>query len=415
VRSYSGVIKCWANVVTVENHHGEKAASKCEQILTKMEKRGADDSSIRPNLVAYTTCISAWARARDSEKAPARAENILNRMIDLYYDEGMNELPDLEGDLENARHDAPFNSVITAYARSMDPAASDRALAILDRLESSPIEPTATTYNAVMDACAKMGKPERALSVLERMKAKSIHPDPTSYDTILNAYARDETPGSADRAYELLQRLEEDSANGQSDFVATNFSYSSVINAFARSASRFDGGIALAEKANDVYKRMIRQVEDGKLHGKIDSYANSGLLNCCANVNGPKTDKRAALIMAITAFEDMKKNPAIHGEPNQYTFGTMMKASCRLSSDLDEKIRLLESLFTQACNRGCLSSAVFGQFLRNMPSHLSAKAILSMGGSKRDVPASWYRRVPEKDWPRGMSHGGSAHRSSFRL
>eukprot|EP00956_Cyclotella_meneghiniana_P036967 scaffold133328_cov35-Cyclotella_meneghiniana.AAC.2 len=401
-RSYSIAMNVWANVGYVESHYGEEAASKCEEILTKMEEQGAEDASTRPNLVAYTTCISAWARARDTLRAASRAENILNRMIDLYYDEGVTELPVLEGDLENAQHDAPFNAVITAYARNKDPAAPDRALAILDRLEASPIEPTATSYNAVMDACAKHGDPNRALSVLERMKAKSIQPDPTSYDTILNAFARDETPGSSDRAWAFLQQMEEDSMNGQSDFVATNFSYSSVINAFARAAGRpGDGGIHVAEKAKKAYDKMIEQIEAGKLHGN-DAFANSCLLNCCANVHGPSTEKRAALIIAINAFEEMKKNPTVHGEPNQFTFGTMMKASSRLSSDRDEKIRLLETLFTQACNRGCLSSAVLGVFLRNTPSDLSTKTIISLGGTKRDIPPRWYRKVSEKHWPRGI-------------
>ncbi|KAL7506201.1 hypothetical protein ACHAXN_003480 [Cyclotella atomus] len=402
VRSYSTVMNVLANVASVDKRQGEEAASKCEQLLTKMEQQGAYDASIRPNVVTYTTCITAWARARESEQAPARAENILNRMIDLYYDEG-SELPTLENDAPYFQHDAPFNAVITAYARSGHPSASDRALAILDRLESSPVEPTATSFNAVMDACAKHGEPERALSVLKRMQERSIQPDPTSYDTIINAFSRDETAGAADRAWEFLQQLEEEKLQGQSDFVATNFSYSSVINAYARASGKSDGGIRVAEKAKVVYDQMIQRIEDGKLHGNIDAFANSCLLNCCANVSGPSTEKRAALIIAITAFEDLKKSPSIHGEINQYTFGTMMKVSSRLCSDPDEKARLMESLFVQACNRGCLSSSVLGQFLKHVPSHVSTKAILSQGGTKRNLPAKWYRNVPQKHWPQALA------------
>ena len=398
-RTYSALMNSWANVVSVERRHGEDAASKCEQILEKMEERGRDDVSVRPNLITYINCISAWARVRKSEKAASRAEHILNRMIDLYYNEKTNELPALEGDLKHAQHDAPFNSVITAYARSNDPAASDRALAILDRLEASPIEPTAITYNAVMDSCAKNGEADRALSVLQRMKDKSIYPDPTSYNTILNAFARDDSMGSAERAWQFLQQLEEDRMNGSSNFIPTNFSYSSVINAFARASGRLDGGIHVVERAKEVYDKLILQIKEGKSHINVDAFANSCLLNCCANVNGPAAEKRAALILAINAFEDLKRNPNIHGEPNQYTFGTMMKVSSRLSTDPEEKNRLMENIFIQACNRGFLSSSVLGQFLKNVPSHLSTKAILSQGGSKRDIPEKWYRKVPEKDWP----------------
>ncbi|KAL7478614.1 hypothetical protein ACHAW6_004373 [Cyclotella cf. meneghiniana] len=409
-RSYSIVMNAWANVSHADRDHGEDAASKCEMILNKMEERGAEDASVRPNLAAYTTCITAWARAKH-DQAASRAENILHRMIDLYYDKGKNELPALEGDLENAQHDAPFNAVITAYARSADPNASDRAFAVLERLEASPILPTATTYNSVMDACAKHGEPERALWILERMQEKSIRPDPTSYDTILNAFARDETAGSAERAWEFLLRLEDERMNGKSDFVPTNISYSSVINAFARASGRKEGGIHVAEKAKEVYDKMIHLIETGKLFGNADPYANSCFINCCANVNGPSSEKRTALIMAINAFEEMKKNTNVHGEPNQYTFGTMMKACIKLSSDPGEKIRLLESLFVQACNRGYLSSSVLGQFVRNTPSHVSAKAILAQGGSKRDLPEKWYRHVHQKDWPRAMSRRDESYRN----
>jgi hypothetical protein len=244
------------------------------------------------------------------------------------------------------------------------------------------------------------------------MKEKSIVPDPTSYDTILNAFARDETDGSAQRAWGLLQKLEEARMNGTSEFVPTNYSYSTVINAFARASGRGDGGIHVAEKAKEVYDKMIHLIDTGKLAGKIDTFANSCFLNCCANVNGPSSEKRAALVMAINTFEEMKQNTSLHGEPNQYTFGTMMKASIRLSSDQSEKVRLLESLFAQACARGYLSGSVLGQFIRNMPPHLSGKAILSNGGSKRNLPEKWYRHVQRNDWPRAL---GDRERRSRKL
>ena len=147
-RSYSTVMNAWAKVSRNERGSGEDAATQCEAILRRMEERGAEDASIRPNLMAYTTCITAWARTRNVEYAASRAEDILNRMIDLCYSES-DRVPSLEGNRETAgNHDAPFNAVITAYARSPDPHAAERAVAVLDRLESSTISPTLTTYNA---------------------------------------------------------------------------------------------------------------------------------------------------------------------------------------------------------------------------------------------------------------------------
>jgi len=404
VRSYSMVMNAWAKVAATERGSGEDAAANCEMILAKMEERGAEDVSVRPNVAVYTTCIIAWARTTHLDYAASKAEDILNRMIDLYYSEGKSDLPALEGDMENANHDAPFNAVITAYARSSNPNAGDRALAVLERLEASCILPTATTYNAVMDVCAKHGQPDRALQVFERMREQSISPDPTSYDTVLNAFARDETIGSAERAWEFLCRLEQERLSGESDFIPSSVSYSTVINAFARSSGRGDGGVHVVEKAKEVYKKLIEHIESGTIYGDPDPFANSCFLNCCANLNGPPTEKREALIMAINAFEEMKKNTDVHGEPNQYTFGTMMKVAVRLTSDAAEKNRLMESLFGQACKRGFLSQAVMAQFLRHTPPQTSMKVIMDLGGTKRDIPEAWYRRVPRKHWPSAPDH-----------
>lgn len=399
VRSYSMVMKAWANVAKMERWSSEDSAEQCEDILNRMERRGASDVSVRPNLVAYVTTITAWSRTKAAQ-APSRAEDILNRMIDLYYDGDDVELPSLEGDVEHAKHDAPFNAVITAYARSSDPNAAERAFAVLERLEASPIAPTVFTYNAVMDVCAKHGDPERALQILEKMQDFSVSPDSTSYDTILNAFARHEQRGAAERAWKLLRQWEEDRASGENQsFIPSQVSYSAVINGFAKASGKEYGGMDTVKRAKEVYDRLIDQMDSGVIYGAADPVANSCFLNCCANIYGTRAERKEALIMAIKAFEEMKKNPSLHGEPGQFTFGTMMKATANLSADAAEKNRLLESLFLQTCKRGLLSKSTLGQFLRQTPNEFSAKVILNIGGSKREIPPEWHRNVPEKFKP----------------
>ena len=103
--------------------------------------------------------------------------------------------------------------------------------------------------------------------------------------------------------------------------------------------------------------------------------------------------------MAIQAFEEMKRDPSLHGEINHYIFGTMFKACIRLSSDSQECEKLLKSLFVQACNRGCLSKAVLGQFLKSTPSQLNLRVIVENGGSKRSIPKEWHSKVPPNHKP----------------
>ena len=398
-RSYSMVMKAWANVAKMERWSSADAAEQCEAILNRMEIKGASDVSVRPNLVAYVTTITAWSRTK-APHASSRAENILNRLIDMYYDGNDIELPSLEGDLEHAKHDAPFNAVITAYARSGDPNAAERAFAVLERLEVSAIAPSLYTYNAVMDVCAKHGDPEKALQILDKMETLSVIPDSTSYDTILNAFGRHEENGSAERAWELLRQWEEDSASGDNaSFTPTKVSYSAVINGFAKASGKEYGGMNVVKKAKEIYDRLMEQMTNGVIHCAADPVANSCFLNCCANMHGTRAERKEALVMAIKAFEEMKKNPSLHGEPSQFTFGTMMKACARLSADAAEKNRLLESLFVQTCKRGLLSRSTLGQFLRHTPNEFNTKVILKMGGSKREIPPAWHRNVPNKHKP----------------
>ncbi len=46
-RTYSMVMNAWANVANAEGGSGEDAASRCEDILIKIEERGAVDKSVR--------------------------------------------------------------------------------------------------------------------------------------------------------------------------------------------------------------------------------------------------------------------------------------------------------------------------------------------------------------------------------
>jgi hypothetical protein len=123
-RTYSMVMNAWANASNAEQGRG--AVSRCEVCLNKMERRGAVDSAVRPNLIACVTSITCWARTRCVVYATSRAENILNHMLDLYY---------------------------RCYARSSDPYGTEhrKNLTVPKRLLASPIRRSETPFNAMMD------------------------------------------------------------------------------------------------------------------------------------------------------------------------------------------------------------------------------------------------------------------------
>ena len=120
----------------------------------------------------------------------------------------------------------------------------------------------------------------------------------TSYDTILNAFARNEKGGSAERAHELLCQLEQSSA--ESNFTPSVWSYATVINAFALASGKEYGGLPAVEKAKEIYHELVEKMANGLIRGEADCYANSCLLNCCANIHGTGAEKRMALVIAVS-------------------------------------------------------------------------------------------------------------------
>ena len=133
-------------------------------MLLRIEERGASDSTVQPNLVAYMTAHYS------KEAVETTTGNVDDSDIagdDARTTEQQQRAPpsrsssQLGGDLENARHD--------------DQDAARRALAVLDRIETIVgVDATMIRHNAVMDACAKHGEPGMVLEVLDHMMVKSV-------------------------------------------------------------------------------------------------------------------------------------------------------------------------------------------------------------------------------------------------
>ena len=63
---------------------------------------------------------------------------------------------------------------------------------VIGEVLSLGLEPTTTTYSAVMDGYCKVGRPEDARCLLDIMKAgpEGIRPNATSYNTLVKGYAK---------------------------------------------------------------------------------------------------------------------------------------------------------------------------------------------------------------------------------
>lgn len=134
-------------------------------------------------------------RKSQEPESPKRAIEILDEM-ERRYEEGHDTRPDI----------VCYALAIQIFLANQD---LEGASATMDRMESYGIAPTLRVYNVILSFWANMGShaaAERAEEVLRRIQRASQHnpeitPDVFSYSFVLNAWANAKTAISADRMW----------------------------------------------------------------------------------------------------------------------------------------------------------------------------------------------------------------------
>jgi len=217
------------------------SAQEAEEYLFQTLTEG----TVRPDVVAFTKVISAWARSRRPD-APDRAEALLSRMIDIANDEGR----------EDVRPNTfTYNALINAFARRGLVAKAEEYLSKMQEV-STNVDADCITYNSVINAYASSRKAkkeggQRALELFEEMKSdESIKPDSVTYGSVIKCLTNAGGKANAEKAEELLNELEElyENSDGADESLAPNtIIYNSVLNAW----STVRGGIGRAEAILD--------------------------------------------------------------------------------------------------------------------------------------------------------------------
>jgi hypothetical protein len=151
-------MEAWLKCEKVEENG--KAAQRADDLLRSMIEVYRRDRSpdSKPNKMCFTTCITAWARARSRSDAPERAETLLGTIIDLHRETSDDDFfPDVN----------VFNAVIGCIVRSTDgPNAMTRAQGLLQLLRKFT-EPDLVTFNTILSGMGKRGMGEEAMQLLD--------------------------------------------------------------------------------------------------------------------------------------------------------------------------------------------------------------------------------------------------------
>lgn len=273
----NSVLNAWSQAAAYTyGKQASDAAHRAETILVRMEdlyRKGRIE--LKPNTISYNTVISAFARS-GAYKAAEKAEAILRHMDYLRKSSEIevNDDDKIMSQKYSFQHIQPdaisFNAVIHAWARSKHKYAPKRAEAILvhmGKLYSSGetnIRPDVTTYSTVINAWARsasthgkafekegISPAKNAEALLFRMLGDSspnenndgyeyntnpsAKPNLVVFNSVLNAWSKSSDLDGADRAYSLLQDMEQNKYISKGVEVKPDvYSYTCVIDAFAK-------------------------------------------------------------------------------------------------------------------------------------------------------------------------------------
>lgn len=235
-------------------------------------------------MYTYSACINAFAKSNEPD-APIQAEALLKGMKMSYE----------AGDMDVKPNVVNYNSVINAWGRCKSAGAAERALYILNTMESEGVEPDALSYSLVVSAWAHNSQPnatkqaEVALLEMEKWaKAKNaaideafdngisdhtssngqynkdsntpsslpairVHLDVECYNTVLIALSRRQEKDAPDRALAILHRMQYLADHGFETVRPNAKSWNSVLNTLSRASGRDS-----AERAENLLHEMHR-------------------------------------------------------------------------------------------------------------------------------------------------------------
>jgi pentatricopeptide repeat protein len=96
-----------------------------------------------------------------------------------------------------------YGSVLKGYGRAKK---VDRVLAVFDEMIARGIEPALTTFNAVLDACARSGQMQWAHKLLEDMHKRGLEANLITYSTLMKGFCQAGDMPAALKTFEKLKK-----------------------------------------------------------------------------------------------------------------------------------------------------------------------------------------------------------------
>lgn len=377
--------------------------------------------TVKPNVRTYSTVIDVYSRRSDADSVQVAdiAQSLLDQLRTLF---------ESTGDEEVKPNSISYNSVINAWAKTGTVLGAQNAMKLLTTMEGEGIADV-ISYNTVIHAWARCESKESGImaeEILRRMQKRRseanetmaiIEPNIRTFSSVIDAWSRCLQPDAAQRSQRILEEVEAlYEKTGDSNIKPNTVSYSTVINAHARSRDMANK----APAALKVLQRMQHLFRSGKNdQAKPTIVTYNSVLNACATTYGNSGSNKSsetlmedgdcrvyqylALAIVKSIYKDLRsdKSPL---RPDHFTYGTVLKACANLiSPGVDDESDFIREVFEECCKDGQVSFGVCFQLRQAAPVDLYRELIpqkamdLSNGHFNMDfMPKSWRRNVRER-------------------
>ena len=425
--SFNTAIDCLAR-------SGEHNAEwRAEALLGRMDDLATSGSPSEPNTMSFNTVLAAWSKSRQ-RNAAQRAEDILLHMERRYESQSTNIKPDT----------ASYASVMHAWSRSLHPQKHEKAGIILAKMQAAfekgneDARPDAMVYNTMINVWAKSNDTNSgklAMDILVLMKEQGLRPDVFTYTSLIDVYAKQGTMEATEKARLILVEMEQEYQETGSREIKPNVrTYTSVINAIARTRKNPEGAKAILDRMVDanvqpdvvcynavinafgwsdlqdkehqayaILDQMLTSYKNGIVDAKPDVITCNSILNACAFATG--SDRVKTMQVAIDTLEKFQSAAPEFGWPNHISYANMLMAISRQMPQSEKRCDLAEVTFWQCCEAGHVSILVVHS-LRGAVTPSRLKKILgpaliansesSFRFELREMPAKWKQFAPRK-------------------
>jgi hypothetical protein len=283
---------------------------------------------------------------------------------------------------------------------------------LYESTQLAKLRPRTTSFNAVLAAWSKSGRPEAAdrasnilafMEILSKQGDVNVAPDYVSYAIVMGILARSQDQVTAARKAGTFLRHAEKSYQEALDTVDVNDveAVAAASNGLVPDTILFNTAMGCWAKsivsgsylkARSILNRQTALYESGCDKCRPDVYGFTSVISACASEDGSKKEKMAAFQVALDTYRELDQYT--EDAANHVTYGTMLKACGKLlPSGSPVRRKWVRRVFQDAAKTGCVGDMVLGR-MREAASPDIFKELMQ-GIDKRHLPQSWTCNVDQ--------------------